>query len=200
MEKDVNHLFVVAKNNSAALKELTDILTSYGRSVTKSIFTKYGIFNLTYEDTEDYILYIIVYIYNTYIPNKKSFKDYVTFVMFKRLTTKIIELCKTNNLQVASLDETFDDESTLYEVIEDKTCHSIPESISFDEFHMKMASPNALDNSLEIKKKKLFILEEHGYSGDEIMEILKLSPGQYRYIKSLIKNDLEIEKIKLDLK
>ena len=53
---------------------------------------------------------------------------------------------------------------------------------------------------MDSKKKKVYALEQLGYSGKEIMKMMKMSEGTYRYIKSLIKNDIEIEKFKMDIK
>jgi len=200
MKTDINNLFVAAKNNDAALKELTEILFSYGKAISKSIIDKFNIYNVAIEDIEDYILFVINYVYVSYIPTKKTFNEYVTFVMHKRLTSKIFELSSTPCYQKISLDQQFDDNNSLYEVIEDKSVNSIPEEISYNEFHFRMASPKAAENSVELKKKKLYALEELGYTGSEIMKTLKISEGQYRYLKTLIKKDLKDFKNKMELK
>lgn len=200
ISQKVNELFVVSKNNPAALEELTDILTSYGISLAKHLFYKFGVYNLTIDDLEDYILFIVNMIYNSYIPGKKSFSDFVKFIMYKRLTSRIIDLCNELGLQTYSLDEAYDETNCLYEIIEDKNCCSIPDLISLDEFNYKMSSPEAKDSLIDLKKKKVFSLESKGYSGKEIMKLLNLTEGQYRYLKSLIQQDIDLLKIKMELK
>ena len=200
MKKDINVLFQCAQNSENALRELTDVLMSYGKAVTKSLINRYSIYNITVDEVEDYILALVNDIITNYIPGRVSFKDYVMFVMYKRLTSKLIELCSKKVASVVSLDDCFDDDTPYYDIIEDKKCESIPESISYDEFHFSMSSPRLTDDPISIKKKKVYALEEQGYTGIEIIQLLKLSEGQYRYIKSLIKKDLELMKNKMDLK
>lgn len=200
MIKELSSLFIAAKSNEAALERLTDELLSYGRSVAKNIMHRYNVFNLVVEDIEDYILFVIKRIYDNFEPNIKNFNDYVTFVMYRRLTSKILEMCSVSTSQVKSLDEDLDDSFSYYDIIEDKNCVSIPDTISYNEFQLKMSSPNAKDHPMDSKKKKVYTLEQLGYSGKEIMKMMKMSEGTYRYIKSLIKNDIEIEKFKMDIK
>ena len=200
MTKELSSLFIAAKSNEAALERLTDELLSYGKSVAKNIMHRYNIFNLVVEDIEDYILFVIKRIYDNFEPNIKNFNDYVTFVMYRRLTSKILEMCSVSTSQVTSLDEDLDESFSYYDIIEDKNCASIPDTISYNEFQLKMSSPNAKDHPMDAKKKKVYALEQLGYSGKEIMQMMKMSEGTYRYIKSLIKEDLEIAKIKMDIK
>lgn len=200
MKANIDALFDDAKSSEVALKILTDELMSYGKSVTKSIINRYSIYNITIDEVEDYILSIVNDVIRNYHKNNLTFKEYVVFVMYKRLTSKLIELCNNKWSQVISLDENFDDDTPLYDVIEDKTCGSIPESISYNEFQLKMSSPHAKDDPLESRKKKVYTLEQQGYSGIEIMALLHISEGQFRYIQSLIKEDLELMKKKMALK
>lgn len=200
MQKNISTLFIAAKSNEGALEVLTNELLSYGKSVAKSIMHRYNVFNLVVEDIEDYILFVIKRIYDNFEPNIKNFNDYVTFVMYRRLTSKILEMCSVSTSQVTSLDEELDESYSFYDIIEDKNCPSIPDTVSFNEFQLRMSSPNADDDQTETKKKKVFALEQLGYSGREIMKMMRLSEGTYRYIKTLIKNDIEIEKFKMDIK
>lgn len=200
MKNDINHLFVVAKNNTAALKELTNMLFKYGLALARNIIQKYRAYKIGIEDIEDYILEIINYVYLNYEPGKKSFSDYVSFVLYKRLTSKIVELYASSNLKVISFDDTIDETFSVHEVIEDRSCNSIPDEISLSEFNLRMSSPNASDSSIDLKKKKIYSLEQIGYSGPEIIKLLRLTEGQYRYLKSLIKEDIKMEKMKIDLK
>ena len=197
----ISNLFCAAKTNNAALEELTNCLFNYGKKISKSIMIKYGIYNLTIEDLEDYILFLINYVYTTYVPDKhKTFYEFTIFVMQKRLTSKIIELCKQLSLQCQSLDEDFLDGNTFHDLIEDNSCLSIPEQVSMDEIHLKMSSPLATDDLFETRKKKVYMLQSAGYSSTEIMKKLRLTEGQYRYIKNAIKKDLKSFTNKIEVK
>ncbi len=202
MNKDyVDNLFKVSQNgDNRALQELTNYLFNYGRKVAKSLMEKMSIYNITLDDIDDYILFIINYVYTSFSSETKSFFDFAKFVLNKRLTSKLVELCKIFSVQGKSLDETTSDGTSLYELVEDCNCASIPEQISFEEIHLQMSSPKATDDAIEIKKKRVFMLQSAGYNSMEIMRRLRLTEGQYRYIKKLIQKDLESMKLKIELK
>lgn len=198
--KRLNSLFLVAKNNDDALKELTNLLLILGKRMAQNIIRKFGIFSFRFEDIEDYILFIINYIYNNYDSSKHSFGEYASFVMYKRLTTRIIDSTNSNYSKIESLDDINDDGLIIYETIANPNEVPIPDLVSEREYHLKMSSPRASDSSIERKKKLVFNLIAKGYTGNEIMKILRITLGQFTYLKKQIKNDNTNNEFKIELK
>mgnify|MGYP003319532524 FL=1 len=62
MEKDINYLFAMSKQNSAFTYELTEQLIALGKRIARNILKKYAIFSVILEDVEDLILQLVYYI------------------------------------------------------------------------------------------------------------------------------------------
>ena len=151
------------------------------------------------DDVEDYILYITYVVLKDYDESKGKFSDFATYVFTKRLTTKLVNICSRHDLKVGSLDENLQDGTPLMEIIEDKTSPTIPQQVSFNNFRLEISSPKS-NTEQERNKTKVIKLLEAGYTGCEIMKILCLTKGKYRYIRDLIEQDLKLSKIKMELK
>lgn len=191
MEKDINYLFAMAKQNQAFLYELTNQLMSLGRKVANSIIKKYAVYNVILDDVEDLILYLVYYVFCSYIGNPRGFERYARFVFYKRLTSAIIDKCIASSMKIDSLDDELMDGTPIIEMIPDQK-PSIPDQVSLNEAKLRLASPKASDNEIERKKHKVFNLQCAGYSSREIMKILHLSEGQYRYLLKLLNEDAKI--------
>lgn len=198
--KTLNQLFKNINSSISYLNELTDELIELGKRMASSILKKYDIKNVTLDDLEDYILFVINYIYENYNESKKDFEKYVRYVMYKRLTSKILDMSFAYATISASLDEILEDGTPIIELISDEDEDSIPNSISMNEFNFKMSSPKLNDSATDRIKKKVYFLMHVGYSTEEIKKILKLSENQYRYIVKLINADAKNLKMEYELK
>ena len=193
-------LFEGAKTNSAFLYELTKMLLEMGKKMARSIINKYGLRNVIVEDIEDYILYIINLIYETYDSTQENFDKFAEYVLYKRIETKIFEICNKFQAQIQSLDDVLDDGTPIIELIPDDETAPIPEEISSNEFHLRMSSPKATDSKIMRKKRKVYNLYTAGFTSKEIMKILDLTEGQYRYILKLLSKEIKDFKIRIEEK
>lgn len=200
MEKNKQSLFDGAKTNSAFLFELTKMLLEMGKKMAISIIKKYGIYNVVVEDIEDYILYVINSIYETYDYKHENFDEYAKYVLYRRIESKIIDLSHTFDMRIQSLDQILSDGTPLIELISDDEAATIPEEISSKEFRLRMSSPKATDSRIVRKKRKVYNLYTAGYTSKEIMQILDLTEGQYRYIIKLLIKEIKDFKIRIEEK
>ena len=186
MIDDLNHLFMLAKKDEAYLDILTKALLEKGKRMAISIIKSSSQHCFTYEDMEDYILDIIVYILASYSGKTKTFEEYSSFVMYKRLVSKMQDSYLSRAMFAQSLDDLTDDGIPVIELIEDKNIKNIPDQISLNELDLRMCSPKNNDTFTERAKKRIIVLLKAGYTSSEIKKILKLTEGSYRYILSLV--------------
>lgn len=195
----LDNKYFLACLNSANQADLVDALIDTGKRLTRYLIKKLNCYNILVDDVEDYILYITYVVLKDYDESKGKFSDFATYVFTKRLTTKLVNICSRHDLKVGSLDENLQDGTPLMEIIEDKTTPTIPQQVSFNNFRLEISSPKS-NTEQERNKTKVIKLLEAGYTGCEIMKILCLTKGKYRYIRDLIEQDLKLSKIKMELK
>ena len=173
-------------------------LFQIGKRMAYSIFTKYQVNNVTIEDVEDYILEIIYYIFETYEPRGKTFDECSRYILYKRLTSKIMGMAVANNLNSKSLDDILEDGTPIIELIPNKDCFDIPNEISLNELDLIMSSPKVSDSKSQKLQKKIYKLQNEGYSSRDIKEILNITENQLRYL--IEKNNKNIKELEFKIK
>lgn len=196
----LDELYFLACNDSASKNFLIHELINLGKRIAKQKIAKLMIYNVQYEDIEDYVLYIANKILINYTNDKGLFSDYASYVFGKRITTKIVNLCQTYGKKLASLDAVLEDGTPLIEMVQDSKYPSIAEEISLNELKSLMSSPNVKNSKVEKLAKKVYEHINAGYLPSEIMQKFKLSKGQYRYIRALIAKEISDYKNRLELK
>lgn len=198
-EKSINALFEASLTNPGALEDLTNLLIKRGRVAVQAIATKHNLICTPNVDTEGCILEVVNYIYQHYIPSKKTFEEYAVYVMYKRLTTKIVNACTSYGRIIESLDEVLSDGTPLIELIPNPDI-AIPEDVSLKELHLRMSSPKATDHGKDRLKRKVYTLKNLGFSSTEIKHYLGLSENQYRYLVDLLTEDMKDFENKIEMK
>ncbi|MBQ0009472.1 MAG: hypothetical protein KBS97_04315 [Firmicutes bacterium] len=186
MSSNINNLFQLSKKDDAYLDVLTKELINKGKRLAVSIIKTSGLHCFVLEDFEDYILDIIVYILANYNSKTKTFDEFATYVLFKRITSKIKDSYLSRSMFVCSLDDLTDDGVPYIELFPDKNIINIPDEISYEELNLKMCSPKNNDTETQRTKKRILVLLKAGYTSAEIKKILNLTEGSYRYILSLV--------------
>lgn len=199
MEKDINYLFAMSKQNQAFMYELTERLIDLGKRIARSIFKKYVIYSVILEDVEDLILHLVYQIYLTYVGSYSGFERYARYYFYKRLTSAIVDKCISSSMRVESLDDLLSDGTPIIEMIPDQK-PSIPDQLSYEEVKLRLSSPKSNDREIERTKRKVFNLQCAGYSSKEIMKLLHLSEGQFRYLIKMLNDDAKIIQYKIDIK
>ena len=200
MKKSINSLFEEAKNNEAVLEELTKVLLKRGHQAVQTITSKNNLICTPMVDEEGYILEVINYIYGHYQSTKKSFEEYAIYVLYKRLTSMVVNACSSYGRMVDSLDLFLEDGTSIYELIPASDSSSIPDEISLEELHLKMSSPKPTDRERDRLKRKVYLLKNAGFSTNEIKKHLNISENQYRYLLELINADLKDLENHIELK
>lgn len=198
--RNINLLFQKAKTDAAYLNELVNSLIKLGRKIANIIISKYFIYNISVEDVDDYILYLVNYILNEYKPDTQTFEQYANFVFSRRLTTKIIDMFMTFDLKISSLDDQLEDGTPLMDIIPNKNVHHIPDEISLKELELEMSSPKATDNKTNRLQRKVFKLQKAGFSNREIKEILGITEDQIRYLIKLNNKGIKEFEFKIKIK
>ena len=198
--KSINSLFEASLTNPGALEELTNLLIKRGEKVVQTIVLKHNLICTPIVDEEGCVLEVINYIYQHYIPSKKTFEEYATYVMYKRLTTKIVSACTGYGRPIESLDSLLNDGTPIIELIPNSAINAIPEDISVEELHLKMSSPKANDCQRDRLKRRLYSLKNLGFTSNEIKHYLRLSENQYRYLLGLLTEDVKKFENKIEMK
>lgn len=190
MKRTINDLFLLAKKDESFLGELTDRLIIYGENIAKITLKRLNIYNIAIEDLQDYILFIVYYIYINYKSESVNFQNYARFVFKKRLTSKIMELINSFAMKSYSLDDVLDDGTPLVETIP-ANLKSVPDLVDLNDLRLSMSSPKRKLKGQEKLMQMIYTLRCQGYTRNEIMDMLHLTLGRYRYLSRLISSDLK---------
>lgn len=200
MSQKINRVFLeCTSNNKNAYDTLYHWFIDQGIIIALATAKIYSIMDFNIEDAICQLSGIFLDLIRTYGFGDYPFDRYAMFLLRRRIQKIMKENSSFSNPIVISLDEEISSGVCLLDVISSSDYVDMNEKINTDYENMMFASRSYKSIKLDQKIKRLILLKEEGYHKKNIMKILNLTDGQYRYLLRLI-FEFEHGKREIDIK
>ena len=199
-KNNIDAFFHLASHgNKEAFNLLYEEFVGRANSVIKSVIKRNSNFKGFPEDFCDLIDELFFKAINEYEPERGRFSSFVNWLFDVRLTTAVLKKIIDIKTYVKTLDN---DEDELDEIENFPDLCSLPitNQIALNNFELKISSQNNHKNQYEKRRDKILTLVYAGFTKNEICKKLKISYSSLRRFLDKIKDDEDINNIKLDLK